>query len=444
MEVRCFTAIPQFSGWPHVKCFWAHGRPCPNTVRVCCADGRRWVAFGFCVGFLQRLDDVVIWMVLSCHWSFYWNKSTLAFNMFENLLQKKSIPRMFRCECSWKDQVGISTDKTRNKNHWLLLLYWFWFHIFNQDISSFLHPAITVHPAITAGMCIWNDGTVIFLDVIKRFSKGISHKKTVKHWSFWEFVWWIQLASIEIQFWWIDFFEKPTSLWPPFFQNLGYWKSEATMFHDFSLWVRGVNVNLRGSRCHTLEWNDEISSNTPCRIQLCTAYLPKRRRGSLQTCLILDILWYFLKFFSDFSVIRYWIDSSPIKVLGFFDLQIWWFAWLKRTARPLQENLELMVWNLEILEFGKTPEILGELRCWYLTSNIVDAFRVMISPGKSHPLPWKWLRSDRSNGAFQLKSVETVQDSFWETQVSWQRYLQTQCIWMQTYCIMKWHMLYDI
>ena len=41
--------------------------------------------------------------------------------------------------------------------------------------------------------------------------------------------------------------------------------------------------------------------------------IPKRRRDSLQTCLILDILWYFLKFFSDFSVIKYWI---PIKVLG--------------------------------------------------------------------------------------------------------------------------------
>ena len=37
--------------------------------------------------------------------------------------------------------------------------------------------------------------------------------------------------------------------------------------------------------------------------------IPKRRRVSLQTCLILDILWYFLKFF---SVIKYWIPADLV------------------------------------------------------------------------------------------------------------------------------------
>ena len=271
---------------------------------------------------------------------------------------------MFRCECSWKDQVGISTDKTRNKNHWLplvsfsankrherLLLYWFCLHIINnQDISRF---SASCYHCEHVNLKRWNR------HFSWRFSMdrgiGISHKNAVKQRSFWEFVWWIELASIEIQFWSTEFLEKPpTSLWPPFFSKpcMDIERVKPRFFMVF------LSVSQRSQ--HEFAWDSDVrfwmkrwkmSSGTPCRIELCTVYIPKRRRGSLQTCFILDILWYFLKLFSDFSVKNNWI---PIKVLG---LRFADFGALPGfcTAKPLprfetsQENWWFGTWNLEKL-----------------------------------------------------------------------------------------------
>ena len=132
-------------------------------------------------------------------------------------------------------------------------------------------------------------------------------------------------------------------------------------FMNFSLWLRGVNMNLRGSRCQILNETMKYRATRHVESQLC---IPKRRRGSLQTCLILDILWYFLKFFSDFSVIKYWI---PIKVLGlrFADLVLcpafalqglcprfgtsqknWWFGtWDLEDLRRSWVNFRVDKWH---------------------------------------------------------------------------------------------------
>ena len=217
---------------------------------------------------------------------------------------------------------------------------------------------------------------------------------------------------------WIPWKTSYKSLTAFLFKTLhGYWKGEATIFHDFSLWVGGVNMNLRGSRHQILNETMTCWAARHVESSFVLVYIPKRRRVSLQTCLNLDILWYFLKFF---SVIKYWI---PIKVLGlrFADLVFSPAFALQGLCRVLElhrrtDGLELGIWK-NSGDFGWTSVLIPDI-------NIVDAFRV-IGPGKSHPLPWKRLRSDRSNGNFQLKSVETVNDSFWETQVSLPRwYLQ--------------------
>ena len=89
------------------------------------------------------------------------------------------------------------------------------------------------------------------------------------------------------------------------------------------------------------ESNDGMSGGTPCRIQLC---VPKPR-GSLQTCVNFDILWFFLKF----------SYSIPIKKPKVWDLVIWWFAWLLHCKAKLlrfgtsQENWWFGTWNLEKL-----------------------------------------------------------------------------------------------
>ena len=99
-----------------------------------------------------------------------------------------------------------------------------------------------------------------FLTWLSDSAKGFLTKKTVKHWSFWEFVWWIQLASIEIQFWWIDFFEKPTSIWPPFFSKpwiLKGWSYDVSWFfsvsqrsqHEFA-WIQMSHFGMK-------RWNIE-------------------------------------------------------------------------------------------------------------------------------------------------------------------------------------------
>ena len=94
-------------------------------------------------------------------------------------------------------------------------------------------------------------------------------------------------------------------------------------------------------------------------IQLC---IPKRRRGSLQTCLNFDILWYVLKFF---SVIKYWI---PIKVLGlrFADLVLCpafalqgLFCILKLHKRT--DGLELGIWKISG-DLGWTSVLISDIQ----------------------------------------------------------------------------------
>ena len=316
-------------------------------------------------------------MVPSCYWSFCWSKSTFAFNMFETFSKRNP----FRDVQVWMQLKGSSWDLNWQnlqeesliavgfifKRHERLLLV-----LFTYYFKVFRHPAITVHLAITVGMCIWNDGTVIFLDVIKRFSMnrgiGISHKNAVEQRSFWEFVWWIELASIEIHFWSIEFLQKPpTSLWPPFFSKpcwiLKGWSHDFSWF--FSLWVSGVNMNLRGSRCQILnETMKNVEQHAMSNPALYCVSL-KRRRDSLQTCLILDILWYFLKFFSDFSVIKYWI---PIKVLGlrFADLVLCPAFALQGLCRVLElhkrtDGLELGIWKISG-DLGWTSVLISDIQ----------------------------------------------------------------------------------
>ena len=136
-------ALLQFSGWPHVKCFWEHGRPCPNTARVCCADGRRWVAFGFCVGLLAKT-----W------WCRDLDGAILPF-------QKKSIPRCSGVNAAERIKLGSQLTKPATRIIDCCYCTGFDFIFLIKIYQVFLHPAITVHPAITASMCIWNDGTVM-------------------------------------------------------------------------------------------------------------------------------------------------------------------------------------------------------------------------------------------------------------------------------------------
>ena len=74
----------------------------------------------------------------------------------------------------------------------------------------------------------------------------------------------------------------------------------------------------------------------------------------------------------------YWFDIESISMSQVWDLSIWWFARLlhcKAFAAFWNLTKELLVWNLG---FGRSPEISGELPCWYLTSNdCVDEFRVI-------------------------------------------------------------------
>ena len=173
------------------------------------------------------------------------------------------------------------------------------------------------------------------------------------------------------------------------------------------------------------ESNDGMSGGTPCRIQLC---VPKPR-GSLQTCVNFDILWFFLKF----------SYSIPIKKPKVWDLVIWWFAWLLHCKAKLlrfgtsQENWWFGTWNLEKL---RRSWVNFGVDTWHLT--LWMHFGWWSAQGNHIPY--------HGNGSdFQLKSVETVNDSFWETQVSWPRWY-LQYIWMQTYCIMNmthtvWHII---
>ena len=330
-------------------------------MRVCCADGRRSGAFGFCVGVLATtwwcdLDGATLPLIILL------KQKHVRIQHVRNLLQKKSIPRCSGVNAAERIKLGSQLTKPATR---IIDCRWFHFQPTKDTkgcyCTGFVYILLIIkiyqdfpHLAITVSMWIWNDGTVIFL---WRFSMdrgiGISHKNAVKQRSFWEFVWWIELASIEIQFWSTEFLEKPpTSLWPPFFSKPwhGYWKGEATIFHGFSLceseestWIC-VDSDVR---FWMKRW--KMSSGTPCRIELCTVYIPKRRRGSLQTCFILDILWYFLKLFSDFSVKNNWI---PIKVLGlrFADLVLCPAFALQSLCRVLKlhkrtDGLELGIWK---------------------------------------------------------------------------------------------------
>ena len=154
-------ALLQFSGWPHVKCFWEHGRPCPNTARVCCADGRRWVAFGFCVGLLAKtwwcrdLDGAILPLIILL------KQKYVRIQHARNLLQKKSIPRCSGVNAAERIKLGSQLTKPATRIIDCCYCTGFDFIFLIKIYQVFLHPAITVHPAITASMCIWNDGTVM-------------------------------------------------------------------------------------------------------------------------------------------------------------------------------------------------------------------------------------------------------------------------------------------
>ena len=76
------------------------------TLRECVVQiGVDRLLLGLVSGFLQRLDDV-IWMVPSCYWSFCWNKSTFAFNMFETFSKRNP----FRDVQVWMQLKGSSWD----------------------------------------------------------------------------------------------------------------------------------------------------------------------------------------------------------------------------------------------------------------------------------------------------------------------------------------------
>ena len=216
------------------------------TLRECVVQmGVDRVLLGFVSGFLQRLDDV-IWVVPSCNWSFLLKQKYVCIQHVRNLLQKKSIPRFSGVNAAERIKLGSQLTKPATR---IIDCRWFYFQP-TKDMkgcycSGFVyislikiyqdspHPAIIVHPAITVRVWIWNDGTVIFLDVIKLFRIGISQKKHCEALILLRICLMnsTQLASIEIQFWLIEFLEKPpTSLWPPFFSKPWILKGWS---HDF-------------------------------------------------------------------------------------------------------------------------------------------------------------------------------------------------------------------
>ena len=119
------------------------------TLRECVVQmGVDGLLLGFVPGFLQRLDDV-IWMVPSCHWSFCWNKSTFAFNMFETFSKRNP----FRDVQVWMQlRIKLGSQLTKPATRiidcrWFhfqptkdmkgCYCKWFCLHSFSQDISRF-------------------------------------------------------------------------------------------------------------------------------------------------------------------------------------------------------------------------------------------------------------------------------------------------------------------
>ena len=116
------------------------------------------------------------------------------------------------------------------------------------------------------------------------------------------------------------------------------------------------------------EWNDDVLSGTPCRIQLCTSIYPQKEEGFPYKPA--SILTFYDTSWSFFSVIKYWI---PIKVLGlrFADLVLcpaFALQGLCRVFGTSQKNWWFGTWNLENSgDFGWTSVLIPDI-------NIVDAF----------------------------------------------------------------------
>ena len=196
-------------------------------------------------------------------------------------------------------------------------------------------------------------------------------------------------------------------------------------------------MNLRGSRHQILNETMTCWAARHVESSFVLVYIPKRRRVSLQTCLNLDILWYFLKFF---SVIKYWI---PIKVLGlrFADLVLCPAFALQGLCRVLElhrrtDGLELGIW--------KTLEILGELRCWYLTLTLWMHFGWL---AQGNRIPYHGNGSDLTGltaifNSRVWKLWTTVSEKL--RSVCQDDICNTQYIWMQTYCIIIWHTVWHV
>ena len=140
--------------------------------------------------------------------------------------------------------------------------------------------------------------------------------------------------------------------------------------------------------------------------------------------------------FYDFSKVLFsdliWFNIESPSKSQVWDLSIWWFVRLLCKAFAAfwnftrTDGLELGIWKISG-DLGWTSVLIPDIGwlCGWISGDW---------PMEITYLTWKWLRSDRSHCNFQLKSVETVNDSFWGTQVSWPRwYLQyiyvNACVW---------------